>query len=108
MTDREREGEKIRGKECESEQESYKVRGTRSKGKGSYLLLNKTPFLATRPLTSNSSKTGRRSQGSSRGNAGSRNDTKHGQQGVTASREERSIGTDGAREGSERKEEPRN
>lgn len=88
--------------------EGVSARLSRSKGKGSYLLLNKTPFLATRPLTSNSSKTGRRSPGSSRGNAGSRNDTKHGQQGVTASREERSVGTDGAREGSERKEEPRN
>lgn len=70
-----------------------------SKGKGSYLLLNKTPFLATRPLTSNSSKTWRRSQGSSPGNGVSQSDTEHGQQGVTASREERNIGTDGARAG---------
>lgn len=92
------------------EQESLKVgsRFSRSGGGGSYLLPNKPPFLATRPLTSNSSKTGRRSHGSSQGNAGSRNDTKHGQQGVTASREERSTRTDGAREGTERKEEPRN
>lgn len=78
-----------------------------SKGKGSCLLLNKTPFLATGPLTSNSSKTWRRSLGSSPGNAGSRNDTEHGQQGVTASREEqRNRWSKGKGEGVKEKKSP--